>query len=385
VIDLFGYQAEDIRQLAPAIYQYVVEHVKPERAENKRETYRKNWWLFGEPRKEWREMSSGLSRYVVTAVTSKHRVFQSLENSILPDDALISIALSDFESLGILSSRPHCTWALRLGSTLEDRPRYIKTRCFETFPFPELGEATRKRIADLAEQLDAHRKRQQAQHPSLTMTGMYNVLEKLRRQALPGSNETSLTDKEKEMHEQGLVSVLRELHDDLDRAVFQAYGWDDLADKLVGRPGATTPWPEKPEDQLEAEEELLQRLVDLNHQRAAEEAQGKIRWLRPDYQAPEEAPEEAPEQGKLDTGDKQQPAQPAATAASSKKPTWPKTLQAQIRAVRDQLETAPMDAATLASQFKRKPEKSVNQVLDALVELGMVKQGEKKAFRLRDN
>lgn len=48
------------------------------------------------------------------------------------------------------------------------------------------------------------------------------------------------------------------------------------------------PWPEKPEDQLEAEEELLNRLVDLNHQRAAEEAKGKICRLRPDYQAPEE-------------------------------------------------------------------------------------------------
>ena len=112
--------------------------------------------------------------------------------------------------------------------------------------------------------------------PDLTMTGMYNVLEKLRR-------EEPLTEKEKQIHEQGLVSVLRELHDDLDRAVFAAYGWYDLAEKLVGCPGATTSWPEKPQDQQEAEEELLQRLVDLNHKRAAEEAQSKIRWLRPEY------------------------------------------------------------------------------------------------------
>lgn len=264
-------------------------------------------------------------------------------------------------------------WALRNGGTLEDRPVYNKTRCFETFPFPVFAEATARRTAELAEQLDAHRKRQQQKHPGLTMTGMYNVLEKLRR-------EEQLTDKEKEIHEQGLVSVLRELHDDLDRAVFAAYGWDDLAEKLVGRPGATTPLPEKPEDQAEAEEELLQRLVDLNHQRAAEEAQGKIRWLRPEYQAPDETPE----QGKLDTGDKQQPAQATATAASSKKPTWPKTLQAQIRAVREQLETAPMDAATLASQFKRRPEKAVTQVLDALSELGMVRADGNGAYRMRE-
>ncbi len=85
--------------------------------------------------------------------------------------------------------------------------------------------------------------------------------------------------------EPDLVSLLRELHDDLDRAVFDAYGWNDLADRLVGRPGATTPLPDKPADQAEAEEELLSRLVALNAERAAEEAQGHIRWLRPDYQA----------------------------------------------------------------------------------------------------
>ena len=60
-------------------------------------------------------------------------------------------------------------------------PRYNKSRCFETFPFPNPDEANAKRIGDLAEQLDTHRKRQQEQHPGLTMTGMYNVLEKLRR------------------------------------------------------------------------------------------------------------------------------------------------------------------------------------------------------------
>ena len=95
------------------------------------------------------------------------------------------------------------------------------------------------------------------------------------------------------MNETANRSTRSLVNDDLDRAVFEAYGWDDLAEKLVGRPGATTPWPEKPEDQQEAEEQLLQRLVDLNHQRAAEEAQGKIRWLRPEYQAPEETPEQS--------------------------------------------------------------------------------------------
>ena len=105
----------------------------------------------------------------------------------------------------------------------EDR-RIHQSRCLRLFrsPTPTWLKA---RIRDLAEQLDAHRKRQQAAHPGLTLTGMYNVLEKLR------SGEP-LNAKEKVIHEQGLVSVLKALHDELDAAVLAAYGWSDIAPLL---------------------------------------------------------------------------------------------------------------------------------------------------------
>ena len=145
-------------------------------------------------------------------------------------------------------------------------------------------------IAELAEQIDAHRKRQQELHPTLTLTNLYNVLERLRRIAhpRPGATEPEppLTDKERSIHDQGLVSILAQLHDELDAAVLTAYGWEDLAPALVGRPGGTTPYPDKPAEQAAAEEELLTRLVALNRQRAAEEAQGRVRWLRPMFQDP---------------------------------------------------------------------------------------------------
>jgi len=376
-IDFFGLSELEARSRYPNAFQRVLDGVKPERNQSKRLSYRSRWWTFAEPRSELRSALQGLSSYLATPMTAKHRFFTQLNANILPDQGLVAFAIEATEVFGILSSRVHVIWSLVTGGRLGlgNDPRYNNSRCFETFPFPEFEDTTADRIAALADQLDTHRKRQQEQHPGLTMTGMYNVLEKIRR-------EEPLTDKEKEIHEQGLVSVLRELHDDLDRAVFEAYGWDDLAEKLVGRPGATTPWPEKPEDQAEAEEELLQRLVDLNHERAAEEAQGKIRWLRPEYQAPEETAE----QGRLETttGD-------AATDKTTKRPTdkttklpWPKTLQAQILAVRDQLETAPMDATTLASHYKRKPEKSVTQVLEALTELGMVEADASRQHRLRE-
>ena len=379
VIDLYGHELDNVRSTYPSVYQWVLERVKPEREQNKRSTYREKWWLFGEPRRELRKITANLTTYLVTPRTAKHRVFLRFENSIIPESEIVCIGVDDDAHLGVLSSRPHCTWAMSTGSSLGvyiGDIRYNHSRCFITFPFPEFNEVTAKRIADLAEQLDTHRKRQQEQHPGLTMTGMYNVLEKLRR-------EEPLTKKEKEIHEQGLVSVLRELHDDLDRAVFTAYGWDDLAKKLVGRPGATTPWPEKPEEQQEAEEELLQRLVDLNHQRAAEEAKGKIRHLRPDYQAPEQTATQA----ELATDQAE-----AAPDKTTKRPTdkttklpWPKTLQAQIRAVRAELIVGPMDAQSLVARFKRKPEKSVSQVLEALTELGMIGQDDHGSFTLKRN
>ena len=134
------------------------------------------------------------------------------------------------------------------------------------------------------------------------------------------------------------------------------------------------------EDAIKIYPSLMQRLVDLNHQRAAEEAQGHIRWLRPDYQAPQPTAE----QGKLATTITTTEPHPAANTTATTKHLWPKTLQEQIRAVRAELSTGPMTARTLATRFKRNPAKSVTEVLDALTDLGMIYQDESKQYRLRD-
>lgn len=360
VIDLFGYDVEEVKQKYPAIYQWLLERVKPEREQNRDQKLREYWWLHRRLRTDLRDMLQGLHRYIATVETTKHRVFQFLDAAILPDNMLVNIAVDDAAILGVLSSRMHVIWSLVVGGTLEDRPRYNKTRCFETFPFPELSEAQASTIGDLAEKIDAHRKQVQADHPDLTLTGIYNVLEKIR-------SEETLSDKEKTIHQQGLVSLLRELHDDLDRAVFDAYGWSDLADKLVGRPGATTPLPDKPTEQAEAEEELLMRLVDLNTQRAAEEAQGLIRWLRPDYQAPEAQISATQTTAALE----EKPA--AEKAAVAGKQPWPKAIPEQVQTVRTLLEKGPQTLDALADNFKRKPSKALAQVLAALEVLGQAK------------
>ncbi|MEW6253217.1 MAG: DNA methyltransferase, partial [Planctomycetota bacterium] len=133
VIDLFGLDAEQVRSRFPAVYQWLLERVKPERDQNQRASYRDNWWIFGEPRRELRKALADLQRYIATVETAKHRTFQFLDAAIQPDNMLIAIASDDAFHLGVLSSRVHVVWALAMGGTLEDRPRYNKTRCFETF------------------------------------------------------------------------------------------------------------------------------------------------------------------------------------------------------------------------------------------------------------
>lgn len=373
VIDLFGLTADEVRERYPAIYQWVFERVKPER-DAKSDTkdgagYAKHWWLFGKPRQELRKMLVGLPRYIATVETAKHRLFQFLDAAILPDNMLIAIASDDAFHLGVLSSRVHATWALATGGRLGmgNDARYNKTRCFETFPFPDadtgLTDALRARIRHHAEAIDAHRKRVLAAHAELTLTGLYNVLEALRA-------GQPLSPKEQAVHQAGLVSVLASLHDELDEAVLAAYGWSDLAAPLVGRPGATTPLPDKPPEQAAAEEELLARLVACNARRAAEEAQGHVRWLRPAYQHPH-GQAAVQTTVALDGTDE---AAPAAGPSATGPLPWPQALREQIAAVRAALGPTPQPAVTLAARFVRRPLPAVEAVLAALADLGLAVQ-----------
>jgi hypothetical protein len=346
VIDLFGLTESEVRDRFPEVYQWVHERVKPERDANSRDSYRINWWIHGEPRKAFRPALEGLPRYIATVETSKHRFFQFLDASVLPDNMLVCIAHDDAYVLGVLSSRIHVTWALTTGGTLEDRPRYNKSRCFETFPFPNATAEQKSRIRDIAERLDAHRKRQLALHATLTMTDLYNVLEVLRANA-------TLTAKQRAIHDQGLITVLRQLHDELDAAVAAAYGWDaSLADAAI-----------------------LDRLVALNRASADEESRGTVRYLRPAYQQPHVVPASAGNaaaQTDLDipTADLRPPtAEPSPLA-------WPDTLADQIALVRGVIHQTAWQQAdgakTLASHFTGVRAPTVQRLVDALAALGHV-------------
>ncbi len=352
VIDTNGLSESDLRARFPLTYQHLVNSVKPERIANRDPRLRKYWWLFRRSNEQVRAAVDGLPRYIATVETAKHRLFQFLDSSIKPEHVLIVIGLEDAFHLGVLSSRIHSVYALAAGGTLEDRPRYNKSRCFDPFPFPTAKPAEATRIRALAEEIDAHRKRAQAQHGA-GLTAIYNVLEKLRA-------GTALTSAEKHLHDAALVSTLRHLHDELDAAVAAAYGWPA---NLTG-------------------EEILARVVALNATRAAEEARGQIRWLRPEFQAPAQSdlalaakPAKAPENS----------APAAAPKKSRAKPAWPAERPAQVEAVSAALHAAadPVSAADLAATFSRAKKETVAEILAALVTLGRARRAEKRGTFIR--
>ncbi|MFP4062837.1 MAG: class I SAM-dependent DNA methyltransferase, partial [Halochromatium sp.] len=118
-------------------FHHVEQIVKPERSTNRREAYRKLWWRFGEARPGMRSRLEPLPRFIATPEVSKHRFFVWLTAVICPDKNLHVITRADDTTFGILHSRFHELWSLRMGTSLEDRPRYTPTSTFETFPFPE--------------------------------------------------------------------------------------------------------------------------------------------------------------------------------------------------------------------------------------------------------
>lgn len=359
VIDLFGLDVDQVRQKFPEIYQHLLVTVKPERDKNNRESYRKNWWIFGEPRRELRPALSGLARFIATVDTARHRVFQFLSADIVCDDKSVIVASDDAFLLGILSSRIHVVYSLRAGGWLGvgNDAVYTKTRTFDPFPFPDANSIQKQSVRVIAEELDAHRKRVLAEHPLLTLTGLYNVLEMLRA----GVKPDDLDGHDRAIFDDGLVLIMKELHDKLDIAAAEAYGWrPDLSD-----------------------EEILARLVTLNKERLEEERRGLVRWLRPDYQMQRFA------MGLDKQAAKEEGTQVAAEfiAAVEQKPSFPSGAVEQTAAIFAALAAAsrPLDAKSLAGQFKRTKatEKKVGEVLASLARLGYVTSSDGEMFELR--
>ncbi len=130
----------DLQLGAFALYEKLHAHVltlvKPERDKNNREHRRLNWWLHAETCSGMRLALKEQLRFLTTPRVSKFRIFSWADSVILPDDGIYAFARSDDYFFGVVHSRFHEVWALKQGTRLETRPRYTPTTCFETFPFP---------------------------------------------------------------------------------------------------------------------------------------------------------------------------------------------------------------------------------------------------------
>jgi hypothetical protein len=350
IIDFWNLTEADAREGYPQLYQWIRERVYPERIETKEKAYRERWWGFARSRPEMRLALSKLSRFLATPYTAKHRPFIFTEIDVLPDAMAYAIALDDSYYAGILSSKIHVDWSLAEGGRMGvgNDPRYNSTVCFDPFPFPDPTPEQKQKIRELGDRLDSHRKQVQAAHPDITITGMYNLLEKLRA-------GEPFTDLDRAYNNKALVSTLKQIHDDLDTAVFAAYCWQDLA----GKPTA------------EITETILERLVALNAERAAEERNGHIRWLRPEYQAPEQV--QSTQTTLPGISDE---AETITTPVEQQK--WPTQPKDQLAAIRDLLRSSSGEwtVVQIANQFTgkntQKKLEAIGENLDRLEWFGLL-------------
>jgi len=240
-------------------FAHALQHVRPTRVGKREKRTNEMWWIFQWSRPLMRAAIAGLPRFIVTPEVSKHRVFKWMVASVVPDKNLTVIARADDTTFGILHSRFHQLWSLRMGSSLEDRPRYTPTTTFETFPFPE-GLAPRdtptgphaEAIAAAAKKLNDLR---EAWLNPLEWVDWVRTAEEEaagfppRPVAKPG-HEAELKKRTLTNLYNARPAWLDHAHRELDAAVATAYGWTDYT-------------PEMPD------EEILRRLLALNLERAA--------------------------------------------------------------------------------------------------------------------
>ena len=259
IIDFGASMEHDNAVLFEAPFTYASEYIQPTRQSNKDASTSGHWWLFHRPRPAMREATRSLKRFIVTPEVSKHRVFAWIVHPIVPDKNLTVIARQDDTTFGVLHSRFHELWALRLGTSLEDRPRYTPTTTFETFPFPAgmtpADTAAGAPADPLAEAIAAA-----ARRLNELRENWLNPAEWVDRipEVVPGFPDRIVAKPghEAELKKRTLTNLynlrpawLDSAHKALDAAVAAAYGWTDYTADM-------------PDD------EILRRLLALNLERA---------------------------------------------------------------------------------------------------------------------
>lgn len=225
------------------------------------------WWQYWRIRTELAKAKAQaqLPEILATADTSKYMAWSFIPAYYIANKTLVLVTENRRAVLSVLQSRTHELWARFFGSSLEDRLRYTATDCFETFPFPKNWEHV----------------------PTLEAIGKeyYEY-----RAALMAQNNHGLTDTYNRFHnpeeQDPGIFKLRDIHEVMDRAVLDAYGWTDIPtacefhldyeeDEDMEAETASGHRKKKPYRYrwpAEVHDEVLARLLDLNLKRAEEES-----------------------------------------------------------------------------------------------------------------
>ncbi len=243
---------EDKAKTYPECYDQVYRLVRPERAHNKVKSRREKWWLYSEYLRGLVEATSKLDRVIVIAQISKTVMPAMVSPKQVLNGKLVIFATGDYGMFSALSSAPHYWWAIRYGSTIKADLTYSATDIFETLPLPEITSAMR----ELGDGLDRFRRDLMlARQAGLTAT--YNVV-----------HDPKCTDSD--------IAELREIHRAIDVAVVRAYGWTDLLDTGLDHGFHDTRQGTRYTIGPVIRQEILDRLLELNHARYAEEVKAGL-------------------------------------------------------------------------------------------------------------
>jgi hypothetical protein len=259
VINFGERSEEECRQHWLSLLAIVEERVKPERAAKTKDMAAWPWWRYWRTRQELYDAVAGLERVLVICRHQPQWSISFMAASSVFAESLIVISLDTNAAFSAIQSRPHEIWVRFFASSLEDRLRYTPSDCFETFPFPENWET----------------------EPALEAAG--KAYYEFRAELMVRNNE-GLTNTYNRFHDpdesDADILKLRELHAAMDRAVLDSYGWSDMKTKcefLLDYEIDEEEWGDKKKPWRyrwpdEVRDEVLARLLELNAERAKEEA-----------------------------------------------------------------------------------------------------------------
>jgi hypothetical protein len=268
---------EERARTYPELYDQVLRLVKPERDKNNRKVRRDLWWQYAERAPNLYAALAGLERVIVIAQVSKTVMPMVVPTGQVFDQKLIVFATRDPAILALLSSAQHYHWAVKYGSTMKTDLNYSPSDVFITFPQP----AAVTEMERIGVRLDVFRRDVMMMRRS-GLTATYNLV---------NSKECNDAD----------IEELRAIHKTIDVAVCRAYGWDDLIPQLghgihpVGRDTRFTVGPA-------VQRELVDRLLELNHERYAAEVAAGLHEKKTKKTARATAPKATSRKPRVDPG-----------------------------------------------------------------------------------